>query len=56
MFAVGMEKHFMLIVFTTVKFGGGSVMVRGCMASSGTGMLYTCEGRMNSTIYTNILD
>ena len=30
-------------------------MVRGCMASSGTGMLYTCEGRMNSTIYTNML-
>ena len=31
-------------------------MVRGCMVSSGTGMLYTCEGRMNSTIYTNMLD
>ena len=43
-------------VVPTVKFGGGSVMVWGCMASSGTGMLYTCEGRMNSTIYTNMLD
>ena len=43
-------------VVPTVKFGGGSVMVWGCMASSGTGMLYTYEGRMNSTIYTNILD
>ena len=31
-------------------------MVWGCMASSGTRMLYTCEGRMNSTIYTNMLD
>ena len=31
-------------------------MVWGCMASSSTGMLYTCEGRMNSTIYTNMLD
>ena len=31
-------------------------MVWGCMASSGTGMLYTREGRMNSTIYTNMLD
>ena len=31
-------------------------MVRGCMAPSGTGMLYICEGRMNSTIYTNMLD
>ena len=43
-------------VVPTVKFGGGSVMVWGSMASSGTGMLYTCEGRMNSTIYTNMLD
>ena len=31
-------------------------MVWGCMASVGTGMSYTCEGRMNSTIYTNMLD
>ena len=31
-------------------------MVRGCMASSVSGMLYTCEGRMDSTIYTNMLD
>ena len=31
-------------------------MVWGCVASSGTGMLYTCEGKMNSTIYTNMLD
>ena len=31
-------------------------MLRGCMAPSSTGMLYTCEGRMNSTIYTNMLD
>ena len=31
-------------------------MVWGCMASSGTGMLYTCEGRMNSTIHSNMLD
>ena len=31
-------------------------MVWGCMASLGSGMLYTCEGRMNSKIYTNMLD
>ena len=43
-------------VVPTVKFEEGSVMVWGCMASSGTGMLYTCEDRMNSTIYTNMLD
>ena len=29
-------------------------MFWGRMASSDTGMLYTCEGRMNSTIYTNM--
>lgn len=43
-------------VVPTVKFGGGSVMVWGCMASSGTGLLFTCDGRMNSNTYTTMLD
>lgn len=43
-------------VVPTVKFGGGSVMIWGCMASAGTGELFICEGRMNSEKYTRMLD
>ena len=39
----------------TVKHGGGSIMVWGCMSSFGPGHLHQVEGTMNSTMYTNIL-
>ena len=39
----------------TAKFGGGSVMLWGCMASTGTGELVKVEGRMDSTQYQQIL-
>ena len=39
----------------TVKFGGGSVMLWGCVASTGTGNLVKVEGRMDSTQYQQIL-
>uniref|UniRef100_A0A8C6Q7I4 Transposase n=1 Tax=Nothobranchius furzeri TaxID=105023 RepID=A0A8C6Q7I4_NOTFU len=39
----------------TVKYGGGSVMVWGCFAASGTGRLAVINGTMNSTVYQNIL-
>ena len=39
----------------TVKHGGGSVMLWGCFASSGTGKLYRVEGKMNSIKYQEIL-
>ena len=39
----------------TVKFGGGSVMLWGCVASTGTGKLVKVEGRMDSTQYQQIL-
>src|SRR4029434_8477346 len=39
----------------SVKFGKGSVMLRGCVASTGTGKLVKVEGRMESTQYQQIL-
>jgi len=39
----------------TVKHGGGSIMVWGCMSSFGRGHLHQVEGIMNGAIYTDIL-
>uniref|UniRef100_A0A8C2KC21 Uncharacterized protein n=1 Tax=Cyprinus carpio TaxID=7962 RepID=A0A8C2KC21_CYPCA len=38
-----------------VKYGGGSVMVRGCFAASGPGRLAVLNGTMNSAVYQKIL-
>jgi hypothetical protein len=40
----------------TVKYGGGNIMVWGCFAWAGTGMLMEVEGRMNADQYMNILE
>ena len=40
----------------TVKLGGGSIMLWGCVASTGTGNLVKVEGHKNSTQYQQILD
>lgn len=42
-------------VISTVKHGGGSVMVWGCMAASGVGNLVFIESTMNKTDYLTIL-
>ncbi len=42
-------------VLPTVKHGGGSVMVWGCMSAAGTGELQFIEGTMNANIYCDIL-
>ncbi|VVC33255.1 Hypothetical protein CINCED_3A007839 [Cinara cedri] len=39
----------------TVKYGGGSVMVWGCMSAQGVGNLHIIDGIMNQYIYLNIL-
>ena len=39
----------------TVKHGGGSVMVWGCMSSAGVGNLEFIEGTMDKNMYLNIL-
>lgn len=43
-------------VVPTVKHGGGSIMIWGCMAADGVGEMMLCEGRMNSTKYTEVLE
>ena len=40
----------------TVKFGGGSIMVWGCFASTGIGQIEVIEGRMDASKYRGILE
>jgi transposase len=40
----------------TVKFGGGNIMVWGCMGWDGVGQLAEVEGRMNADQYVDILE
>ncbi len=42
-------------VLSTVKHGGGSVVVWGCMSAAGTGELQFIEGTMNANMYCDIL-
>lgn len=44
------------MVQQTVKFGGGGVMMWGCMTSSGPGMMCRIEGRMDQYMYREILE
>ncbi|KAI4885686.1 hypothetical protein NFI96_017633 [Prochilodus magdalenae] len=46
------EKH----LLPTVKFGGGSIMLWGCVASTGIGNLVKVEGCMDSSHYQQILE
>jgi hypothetical protein len=43
------------LVSDTVKFGGGSVMVWGCMMWEGPGMASKIDGRMDGDLYVSIL-
>lgn len=40
----------------TLKFGGGSIMVWGCMMAQGVGTLHLILGRMTAASYIDILD
>ncbi len=42
-------------VLPTVKHGGGSVMVWGCMSAAGTGELQFIEGTINANMYCDIV-
>ncbi len=42
-------------VLPTVKHGGGSVMVWGCMSAAGNGELQLIEGTVNANMYYDIL-
>ena len=43
-------------VKSTVKFGGGSLMVWGCIGWNGVGVLSEVEGRMDAEQYVAILE
>jgi len=43
-------------VIPTKKFGGGSIMIAGCMLSSGVGYLCRIDGSMDAQMYLNILN
>lgn len=40
----------------TVKFGGGSVMIWGCMTVHGVGLMCRIEGKMDASLYEQILE
>lgn len=40
---------------TTVKHGGGSIMVWGCMSTAGTGGIHLIKGTMDSKMYIQII-
>lgn len=43
-------------VIPTQKFGGGSIMLWGCMSSAGVGYLARIDGSVNADMYRNILN
>jgi transposase len=43
-------------VAPTVKYGGGSIMVWGCMTAQGVGYMCRIDGRMDAELYCSILD
>ena len=43
------------LVEGTVKFGGGNIMIWGCMNWEGIGFACRIEGRMNGELYEEIL-
>ncbi len=44
-----------MYVLPTIKHGGGSVMVWGCMSAAGTEKLLFIEGTINANMYSDIL-
>jgi hypothetical protein len=40
----------------TVKHGGGSIMVWGCLTPNGRGRLHCVQGKMNAAQFCDILD
>uniref|UniRef100_A0A8C5LSX0 Transposase n=1 Tax=Leptobrachium leishanense TaxID=445787 RepID=A0A8C5LSX0_9ANUR len=42
-------------LISTVKHGGGSIMVWGCFAASGPGRIVVIDGKMNSRVYQDLL-
>ncbi len=49
------EEHKEKCMVPTVKHGGGSVLMWGCMSAAGVGELHFIDGIMNSQMYCSIL-
>lgn len=50
------ERFHPACIIPTVKHGGGSLMVWGCMSGHGVGQLYRCTGTMNQHQYIEVLE
>ncbi|KAL0146548.1 hypothetical protein M9458_058179 [Cirrhinus mrigala] len=48
--------HHLSNTVPTVKHGGGSIMLWGCLSAAGTGRLVAIKGKMNAAKYRDILD
>ena len=42
-------------IVPTVKHGGGSIQVWGCMSRDGVGTLLVVQGRLNSSAYIDLI-
>ena len=49
------EKYSPQCIVPTVKHGGGSLMIWGCMSGLGVGQVYRCEGTMRQDQYIRVL-
>ena len=52
---IGEEYHSDCVV-PTVKHGGGSIMIWGCMTADGVGEMFIYESSINSQKYINVLE
>jgi DDE superfamily endonuclease len=43
-------------ILQTIKFGGGYVMIWGCMTTAGVGLMCRIEGKMDAELYEEILE
>ena len=50
-----MERYFPMSIISSVKFGGGSVLVFGMISAAGPRSLVRLHGRINASVYKELL-